>query len=64
MVEGFAGKEARFFSLEWKREGATDNENGESMESMEEVPLKGIDILRIFVFQKRVFFLNDMSKRR
>jgi len=56
VVEGFAGKEARFFSLEWKREGATDNENGDSMESMEEVPLKGIDILRIFVFQKRVFF--------
>ena len=56
MVEGFAGKEAKFFSLEWKSEGATDNENGESMESMEEVPLKGIDILRIFVFQKRVFF--------
>ena len=37
-------------------ERVTDNENGESMESMEEVPLKGIDILRIFVFQKRVFF--------
>jgi len=30
-----------FLSLEWKSEGAVDDESGESMELMEEVPLKG-----------------------
>ena len=28
------------FSLEWKGEGVMDDESGESMEQMEEVPLK------------------------
>jgi len=28
------------FSLKWKSEGVMDDESGESMEQMEEVPLK------------------------
>ena len=36
--EEFAEKEG--LSLEWKREGVMDNESGELMELMEEVPLK------------------------
>jgi len=28
------------FSLEWKSEGVMDDKSGESMEQMEEVPLK------------------------
>ena len=34
-------KKGKFLSLEWKSEGAVDDESGESMELMEEVPLKG-----------------------
>ena len=30
----------RFLSLEWKSEGVTDDESGESVELMEEMPLK------------------------
>jgi len=30
----------KVFSLEWKSEGVMDDENGELMELMEEVPLK------------------------
>ena len=30
----------KVLSLEWKSEGAIDDENGESMELMEEMPLK------------------------
>ena len=35
--EGFAEK---VLSLEWKSEGVMDGESGESMELMEEMPLK------------------------
>jgi len=38
--EGFAEKES--LSLEWKSEGVMDDENGESMEPMEKVPLIGL----------------------
>ena len=40
---GYGGKDLRkrkVLSLEWKSEGVTDDENGESMELMEEMPLK------------------------
>jgi len=30
----------KFLSLEWKSEGVIDDESGESMELMEEMPLK------------------------
>jgi len=30
----------KVFSLEWKSEGVMDDESGESMEVMEEMPLK------------------------
>jgi len=33
-------KKRKVFSLEWKSEGVMDDESGELMESMEEVPLK------------------------
>ena len=33
----------KVFSLEWKSEGVMDNENGDSMEMMDEVPLKELD---------------------
>ena len=36
--EGFAEKES--LSLEWKSEGEMDDKSGESMELVEEVPLK------------------------
>ena len=39
---GYGGKDLRkrkVLSLEWKREGVMDDESGESMEPMEEVPL-------------------------
>ena len=36
--EGFAEKES--LSLEWKSEGVMDDESGEFMELVEEVPLK------------------------
>ena len=36
--EGFTEKES--FKLEWKSEGVMDDESGELMELMEEVPLK------------------------
>jgi len=36
--EGFAEKES--FKLEWNSEGVMDDESGELMELMEEVPLK------------------------
>ena len=32
----------KVFSLEWKSEGVMDDESGESMELMEEMPLKEI----------------------
>jgi len=32
----------KVLSLEWKSEGVMDDESGESMELMEEVPLKGL----------------------
>jgi len=40
---GYGGKDLqrrKVLSLEWKSEGVVDNESGESMELMEEVPLK------------------------
>jgi len=33
-------RKGKNLSLEWKSEGAVDDESGESMELMEEVPLK------------------------
>ena len=33
-------KKRKVLSLEWKSEGVMDNESGELMELMEEVPLK------------------------
>ena len=39
---GYGGKDLqkrKVLSLEWKSEGAMDDESGESMEPMEEVPL-------------------------
>jgi len=41
--EGCDGKDLqkrKVFSLEWKSEGVMDDESGESMEPIEEVPLK------------------------
>ena len=32
-------QKSKVLSLEWKSEGVMDDESGESMESMEEVPL-------------------------
>ena len=32
----------KVLSLEWKSEGVMDDESGESMELMEEMPLKGL----------------------
>ena len=43
--EGYDGKDLqkrKVLSLEWKSEGVMDDESGESMEPMEEVPLKGL----------------------
>ena len=40
---GYAGKDLqkrKVLSLEWKSEGVMDDESGELMEPMEEVPLK------------------------
>ena len=40
---GYGGKDLqkrKVLSLEWKSEGVMDDERGESMEPMEEVPLK------------------------
>ena len=40
---GYGGKDLqkrKVLSLEWKSEGVMDDESGESMELMEEVPLK------------------------
>ena len=40
---GYGGKDLqkrKVLSLEWKSEGVTDDESGESMELMEEMPLK------------------------
>jgi len=42
---GYGGKDLqkrKVLSLEWKSEGVMDDESGESMELMEEVPLKGL----------------------
>ena len=33
----------KVLSLEWKSEGVMDDESGESMEPMEEVPLQELD---------------------
>jgi len=33
-------RKGNFLSLEWKSEGVIDNESGESMELIEEMPLK------------------------
>ena len=41
-VVGRTGRKGKFRRLEWKSEGAMDDESGESMELMEEVPLKGL----------------------
>ena len=43
--EGFAEKES--LSLEWKREGVMDDESGELMELMEEVPLKELGDVKV-----------------
>ena len=40
---GYGGKDLqkrKVLSLEWKSEGVVDDESGESMELMEEMPLK------------------------
>ena len=42
---GYAGKDLqkrKVLSLEWKSEKVMDDESGESMELMDEVPLKGL----------------------
>jgi len=44
-MEGYSEKNLQkreVLSLEWKSEGAMDDESGESMEPTEEVPLKGL----------------------
>ena len=43
--EGYGGKnlqKRKVLSLEWQSEWATDDESGESMELIEEMPLKGL----------------------
>ena len=40
--EGYDLQERKVLSLEWKSEGVKDDESGESMEPMEEVPLTGL----------------------
>ena len=43
---GYGGKDLqkrKVVSLEWKSEGVMDDESGELMELMEEVPLKELD---------------------
>ena len=37
----------KVLSLKWKSEGVMDDESGESMEPMEEVPLKELDELEL-----------------
>ena len=41
--EGYGGKDSqkrKVLSMKWKSEGVIDDESGESMEQMEEVPLE------------------------
>ena len=43
--EGYSGKDLqkrKVLSLEWKNEGVLDDESGESMEPMLQVPLEGL----------------------
>jgi len=42
----------KVLSLEWKSEGVMDNEGGELMELMEEVPLKELGDAKVEVFIK------------
>jgi len=44
--ESYSGKDLqkrKVLSLEWKSEKVVDDESGESMEPMEEVPLEGLN---------------------
>ena len=54
------GKKRKILSLEWNSEGVTDDESGESMDLMEEVPLARY--LQIVLWVNPNYFSNELAE--